>query len=489
MMNTEKFQHFLEIGRRISAEYKAQYKGVYYMKGGFLGEVLSNPITQILSDVVATVTGNPELIPLINGGERAAGGLVKGESPGKAFGQGAISGLESFAGSELAGAAANAFPETGAALGLDTSGNSLTDLAGSTSGAGSFFGPGTIGGDISNMFSGSSGTSLVPSAASPSGTASDSLGGTSNAGASGTTSAGVNAPLSAGTAPGGNAASTASSLGASAPLDTSGIDDFLQGQGSLYPTSVGAGGTPQLSSGTNSFLQSLSAQQAPTDALSPNVISASNAATPSGTDASLNQPGFLQNLTGGTADIAQANPATSSGPSAGGAAASGSKGLLDMLKSNPVALVSAAGLGLNAIEGNKPVKGENQLNAAAATDTANGAQLQSYLTSGQLPPGAQASINSAAKSQKAAIKSRFAQMGSAGSSAEQQELAAVDQWAQGQGSQLALQLLNSGINQSQLGAALYNDIAKNALSQDQSLASSIGNFAASLGSSHATAAA
>jgi hypothetical protein len=147
---------------------------------------------------------------------------------------------------------------------------------------------------------------------------------------------------------------------------------------------------------------------------------------------------------------------------------------------NPGAAVSGLGLAADAIKGNQPVKGERQLNQAAAADTANGNQLQSYIQSGQLPPGAQASIASAANAQKASIRNRYAQEGSSGSSSEQQDLAAVDAWSQGQGSQLAMQLLQQGISESNLGAQLYGDISKTALQQDQSLGSAFGSFASSL---------
>ncbi len=255
---------------------------------------------------------------------------------------------------------------------------------------------------------------------------------------------------------GGNAASAANALGPSSPLD---IGDATSGAGVTGSAPVTTQGNlpwlnssavPGASSAEQGFLNDASNSAATTNVSAPNIGGGGPAtASPSSSsiDKFMDKPGI------------------------------GSFG--KMLAANAAPLIAGGGLLANVVQGNKPVKGESQVNAAAAADTAAGAQNQSYLQNGTLPPGAQASIHQAAQSQKAAIKSRFAQMGNSGSSAEQQELAAVDQWAQGQGSQLALQLLNSGISQSQMGAALYSDISKNALAQDQSLASSIGAFASS----------
>jgi hypothetical protein len=62
----------------------------------------------------------------------------------------------------------------------------------------------------------------------------------------------------------------------------------------------------------------------------------------------------------------------------------------------------------------------------------------------------------------------------------EQELAAVDAWAQGQGASTAMSLLSQGINEAGLASSLYENISNTALQQDQQLGSAIGNFASSL---------
>lgn len=93
---------------------------------------MCDPI-EAVSDVVATATGNPELIPLINAGESTGEGLVKGEGLGKSLVQGAESGGIALAGQEAAGSigigGGNSFVND--ALGVDSGlGLGLPDVGG-----------------------------------------------------------------------------------------------------------------------------------------------------------------------------------------------------------------------------------------------------------------------------------------------------------------------------------------------------------------------
>jgi hypothetical protein len=143
-------------------------------------------------------------------------------------------------------------------------------------------------------------------------------------------------------------------------------------------------------------------------------------------------------------------------------------------------LISGAGLAATAAKGNETTSAGRALESQAQQAASAGQNLQSYLPNGTLPPGAQAGIDQAKNSAKAAIRSKYASMGMSGSSSEQQELSAVDSNAQAQGEQLALQLLNSGIQESQLSSQLYQNILNGQLEQDKNLSSAIGNFASSV---------
>lgn len=101
---------------------------------GCLNKVLNNPITTFVEDAALIATGNPEFIPLANAATRTAGGVARGESFGKALGQGAISGGEAFAGQEVAGALGFGSGNTAVndALGINISpaATGLPDVAG-----------------------------------------------------------------------------------------------------------------------------------------------------------------------------------------------------------------------------------------------------------------------------------------------------------------------------------------------------------------------
>jgi hypothetical protein len=150
---------------------------------------------------------------------------------------------------------------------------------------------------------------------------------------------------------------------------------------------------------------------------------------------------------------------------------------------SPGPLIAAGGLGLETILGSKSVAGQPQIAAQAAADASQGATLQSYINSGTLPPGVQGGLNQALAAAQASIRSQYASRGMSGSSAEAQDLANAQQVAQTQGTSIAMNLLNTGIQESQLSSQLYTQIMNQALEQDQQLGSAIGNFATALAGS------
>ena len=195
MKNRKKFLACLKKAECIVAEHKAQYKGIYYMKGGesqrkqaatnedlaaqalsrynaaapgsaeqaaalsdynryaaaaqyhsnkpetsLTGEIFNNPITKVVTDIgLSLIPGGAPFIPIANAAETKLGGGSNKDA--------LISGGEAFAGQEIIGALANQFPETAQSIfgpNVDTSGNILT-------GNPSLTGPGTIGGSLSNI--------------------------------------------------------------------------------------------------------------------------------------------------------------------------------------------------------------------------------------------------------------------------------------------------------------------------------------------------
>lgn len=145
-----------------------------------------------------------------------------------------------------------------------------------------------------------------------------------------------------------------------------------------------------------------------------------------------------------------------------------------------------AGAGILGVEAlNQPtIPGANtaggKINATADQLAAQGEQLQGFLSSGTLPPGVAQGIKTATESAKATIRSQYAARGMSGSSAEMQDLAAADNAAQTQGTNVAMNLLQTGINETGLATKLYETILQQSLTSDQGLSDAIAKFAGSL---------
>lgn len=169
----------------------------------------------------------------------------------------------------------------------------------------------------------------------------------------------------------------------------------------------------------------------------------------------------------------------------GGSSGGGIGGAISSLTHNPLALLAGGGLLYDLMsQPNLPSVSSSiaPISGTANQLTTQGSQLASYLQSGNLPPGAQQAINSAAAAAKAQIMSRYASMGGGAetSSAAQQELANVDTVAATQGVQIAQQLLQTGISESQLGSQLYTELLNATLQQDQATGGAIANFASAM---------
>ena len=178
-------------------------------------------------------------------------------------------------------------------------------------------------------------------------------------------------------------------------------------------------------------------------------------------------------------------PSSPANATAGGTATNNSPSVLDSLGiKNPLgAAVGAAGLGYAALE-NKAPKFSPQLEAQAASLNANGQQLMSYLQSGSLPPGLQASLTQATSAAKAKIISNFAAQGlntdPSQNSALASELAADDQQALISTAQIGQQLMQSGITESGLSSDLYKTLAQIDQTQTANIGKAIANFASAV---------
>jgi hypothetical protein len=172
--------------------------------------------------------------------------------------------------------------------------------------------------------------------------------------------------------------------------------------------------------------------------------------------------------------------AAAGGAAAGGGAGAGIAGVGSFMSNNASWLLPAALVGYQGLKGaqglgNMP--GYNQLKDQANYLQTQGTQMGQYLQNGTLPPGVQASLHQASESAKAAIKSQYAARGMSGSSAEAQDIAGVDNTIASQGANIATQLLNSGISESNLAGNIYSQILQQNIGADNQLGGALATLA------------
>jgi hypothetical protein len=385
--------------------------------GGFLGRAFS--LKNLVPEVL-TVAGGAFGGPVGAGLGNAAGNLIEGRN----IGQAALGGLEAGAGAYALGGLGSA-GSSGGALSGTIAGNVLSDVSSGISGLGGDItsGLGAVGSDLGLTGAGSLGATLSSGVSS--------LGNTLGITGPGGLSSDISNTLGFGT---GTTAAAGTATGAAAPVSANVFGSGYAGGGALPLTPTNVSGTA-------------------------------------------GGGGVLSNLFGGGATPAATELAGAGGAAARTAATAGGGGGLfsgGLLRT----ALAATPLALDLLRGNQQYKGENQLEQSAAQLSAQGSQLQNYLQTGTLPPGAQASINQAVAASQAAIRSQYASLGLSDSSAEAQDLA----YAQTQGATQALNyaqsLLGTGISETNMSNALYQAIMNQSLQEDGQLSSAIGTFAA-----------
>lgn len=155
------------------------------------------------------------------------------------------------------------------------------------------------------------------------------------------------------------------------------------------------------------------------------------------------------------------------------------KSFLKAAGANANILLPAAGLGYQALTAAKAPEGLDAIRASAAQTSQQSQLLQNYLTTGTLPPGLQAGLDSAKEAAKASIRARYANLPGS-SSAMEQELANADQVSAGQAGQLAIQLFSQGMSEAQVSNQLYETILQQSLERDKELSGAVGNFATAM---------
>jgi hypothetical protein len=420
----------------------------------------------------------------------------------------------------------------GAALGAATSGFTggnplLGALGGGLSGGIGSFGPalgaatgiGEVGGDIAAGVAGGALSSVI--------TGSSPLTGALTGGAGGALSGIIGpsfsnlfgsggATATAATAPGGGASATSvpgGAAGSAAALgDIGGGSDF-GGGGDFAPSGGGGPATPG-----STAVSSPGAISGGGGAISggggggtPGPVS--GASTTASTTSSTSGGGFLSNLFGGGGGGASypgwapgtgagagiytnlATGVTSDVPGAsipsGMSTAAGGGGLIDTLKgdigsgiskliSNPLALVSGGILASQMFGGSDTSAADKALQQQATSAASTAQMLQAPLTSGALPPGAQASLDLSQENQEAVTRSAYASMGMGGGTGEGDAFAAIAQRIADQRVGIEESLFQQAGPYAQL--ATNDDIAilNQQRAEDQQFSGALMNFVAAL---------
>ena len=119
---------------------------------------------------------------------------------------------------------------------------------------------------------------------------------------------------------------------------------------------------------------------------------------------------------------------------------------------------------------------QQQATGAASTAT----MLQAPLTSGVLPPGAQAAVNQYKSGARASEISAYAKAGMSGSTGEADALQAVNQRAAAMQFSIANNLFSQAAGYAKLSSDNYSNLLKDQMQQDQDFSNALSRFVSAL---------
>jgi hypothetical protein len=368
----------------------------------------------------------------------------------------AIAAISAFAAEGAADVGAVGAGLAGAAeTGLGAVGAGLGELGGSLGG---LFGEGAGG-----LLGGAEGTSALAGEAAINPLADLGAAGLTAPAAGGAAPAGAGAIDLASTAGAGNITAFAPDFAATQDAITAGIFDPIGANSTAFAPAASGGSTGLVGGGTD-------------------LASLTGGVTGGGTD--------LTALTGGgggglPVTAGAVDPMASAAGGGGGFMNNLASSALSSLTKNPLGIAAAgAGLGYNLLQGSKTSQNEQNVQNIANNMAGQGAQLQQYLQNGTLPPGMQAGLDNAKAAAKAQIVSGYAARGQPSdpnlNSALAQELAAVDTNSLELQGKIATNLLQAGINETNMSADLFKALIQMDATQAKSMGAAISNFATSL---------
>lgn len=247
--------------------------------------------------------------------------------------------------------------------------------------------------------------------------------------------------------------------GSAAAGDVAGTAGGAAGAGAALP-----GAASSLITGSD---PALAATAAPTS------LTATGAATPAVTGSAVGSAAGVPSTT----DAA----ATATDFGGGGDLSGGTLGskILNYIKSNPLAVLSAGAAAYPLLQGNT-VPGLSDLQNSAKLQATQGNQMAQALSTGQLPQGAQATLDNAAQAARARVRSEYGSMGLTGSTLEADKLASIDSETASQKFGMLKDVTNSGLTAIGNSDKLLETIMQTEISQDKATADSIARLVAAL---------
>lgn len=143
-------------------------------------------------------------------------------------------------------------------------------------------------------------------------------------------------------------------------------------------------------------------------------------------------------------------------------------------------IISGAGLLTAANKSTQDLPQQTPLVGQAQQLGTQGQQLLNNLNTGQLPPGADTALNLALHDEQARIRSQYASMGLSGSTMEAQALNDASQRAEAQKFNQIQQLVQTGLNETQLSSQIYQALQGAQVGQTKEFDDALSQFIAAM---------
>lgn len=220
-----------------------------------------------------------------------------------------------------------------------------------------------------------------------------------------------------------------------------------------------------------------------------------SATQPSDLNVTTGSPGAVSSPAPAAAPAATATPAaaaTGTGSGIGGWLSGTAGNIGNWISNNPMTAIGAlagGGMLVNQLFGSSSdaeAQTMKQLGNQAASAQSTATMLQAPLTSGVLPPGAQAAVNQFQQGARASEISSYAKVGMSGSTGEADALQAVNQRTQAMKFGIANELFGQAKDYAGMASQDYANLLKFQMQQDQDFSNALSKFVSALAGGRST---